>query len=192
MMSIRSLAGMAAAALAMWAAAAATEAQTTAVRFSGTEPLENANGAASWTAVLTPRTVSELKLGAMKFGDVASYPAGSLPTAASLGIQGFTADNPSVPLLPQISFSGTGAPTNIKFGGTASFGEAALSMIQNIYTVNETLTHVAGAHTLKFRYELHREDYNAPQASNAGGQISFAVRRPPRMPPGIRSRMRWT
>ena len=139
-----------------------------------TEPLENANGTASWTAVLTPRTVSELKLGAMKFGDVTSYTAGSLPTAASLGIQGFTADNPSVPLLPQISFSGTGAPTNIKFGGTASFGEAALSMIQNIYTVNETVTHVSGAHTLKFGYELHREDYNALQASNAGGQISFA------------------
>ncbi len=140
-----------------------------------TEPLTNENGTASWTAILSPNMVSELKLGAMKFGDVTSYTAGSLPTAASLGIQGFTADNPNIPLLPQMSFSGTGAPTNIKFGDTTSFGEAALSMIQNIYTVTETVTRVAGNHTFKFGYELHRDDYNALQQSSAGGQISFAA-----------------
>ena len=105
-----------------------------------TEPLENANGTLSWTAVVTPNTVNELRIGAMKFGDVTSYDAGGLPTASSLGIRGFTADNPAVPLLPQMSFSGVGAPTNIKFGGTASFGEAALSMIQNVYTLSETVS----------------------------------------------------
>ncbi len=140
-----------------------------------TEPLDNENGTASWTAILSPRTVSELKVGAMKFGDVTSYSAGSLPTAASLGITGFTADNPAIPLLPQMSFSGTGAPTNIKFGDTPSFGEAALSMIQNVYTVNETVSRITGNHTLKFGYELHREDYNALQQTNAGGQISYAA-----------------
>ena len=139
-----------------------------------TEPLDNENGTASWTVVLSPRMVSELKIGAMKFGDVTSYSAGSLPTAASLGIQGFTANNPAVPLLPQMSFSGVGAPTNIKFGDTTSFGEAALSMIQNVYTVNETVSRIAGNHSLKFGYELHREDYNALQQSSAGGQISFS------------------
>jgi hypothetical protein len=139
-----------------------------------TEPLTNENGTVSWTAVLTPKTVSELKLGAMKYGDVTSYSAGTLPTAASLGIQGFTADNPAIPLLPQFSFSGTGAPTNIKFGDTASFGEAALSMIQNVYTVTEMLSRTARNHTLKFGYELYRNDLNALQQSNAGGQLSFA------------------
>ncbi len=138
------------------------------------EPFDNQNGTASWTAVITPKTVSELKLGAMKFSDVTSYTTGGLPTASSLGMQGFTSDNPAIPLLPQISFSGTGAPTNIKFGDTASFGEAALSMIQNIYTVSETVSRMAGRHTLKFGYELHRDDYNALQQSNAGGQISFS------------------
>lgn len=139
-----------------------------------TEPLENDNGSLGWTAVVTPRTVNELKLGAMKFGDVTSYAAGDLPTAVSLGIQGFTADNPMIPLLPQMSFSGTGAPTNIKFGDTASFGEAALSMIQNVYTVNETVSRMQGNHSFKFGFELHRLDFNSLQQSNAGGQISFA------------------
>src|SRR5262249_2238299 len=73
-----------------------------------------------------------------------------------------------------ISFSGTGAPTNIKFGDTASFGEAALSMIQNIYTLTGTVSRNMGSHSLKFGYELHRDDYNALQQSNAGGQISFS------------------
>ncbi len=110
----------------------------------------------------------------MKFSDVTKYDAGHLPTAASLGIQGFTADNPDVPLLPQMSFSGVGAPTNIKFGGTASFGEAALSMIQNVYTLTETVSRTSGSHSLKFGYEFHRDDLNVLQQSNAGGQISFA------------------
>ena len=140
-----------------------------------TEPLDNNNGTLAWTVALTPRTVSELHLGLMKFGDVTSYAAGSLPTAASLGIQGFTADNPAVPLLPYMSFSGTGAPTNIKFGDTASFGEAALSMIQNVYTITETVSHSAGNHTLKFGYEFHRDDYNALQQSSAGGTFNFAA-----------------
>ncbi len=138
------------------------------------EPFDNKNGTFSWTSVLSPRTVSELKLGAMKFGDVTSYSAGKLPTAASLGIQGFTTDNPAVPLLPQFSFSGTGAPTNIKFGDTTSFGEAALSMIQNIYTVTETVSRTSGRHSLKLGFALYRDDYNALQQSNAGGQISFS------------------
>ena len=138
------------------------------------EPLDNANGTLAWTAVLTPRTVSELHLGAMKFGDVTSYTAGALPTAVSLGLQGFSANTAAIPPLPQISFSGAGAPTNIKFGDTASFGEAALSMIQNIYTLTETVSRSAGNHSFKFGYELHRDDYNALQQSNAGGQISFS------------------
>jgi hypothetical protein len=138
------------------------------------EPLENKNGSLSWTAVVTPKTVSELKLGAMKFGDVVSYSTGGLPTASSLGIAGFTADNPAIPLLPQLSFSGTGAPTNLKFGDTTSFGEAALSMIQNVYTVSESVSRMQGSHTLKFGFELHRDDYNALQQSSAGGTISFS------------------
>jgi hypothetical protein len=138
------------------------------------EPLENKNGSLSWTGVLTPKTVAEVRIGAAKFGDVTSYAAGSLPTAASLGIAGFGAVPAGIPPLPQISFSGTGAPTNIKFGDTASFGEAALSMIQNIYTLAGTVSRTAGNHSLKFGYELHRDDYNALQQSNAGGQISFS------------------
>uniref|UniRef100_Q029P2 Uncharacterized protein n=1 Tax=Solibacter usitatus (strain Ellin6076) TaxID=234267 RepID=Q029P2_SOLUE len=139
-----------------------------------TEPLDNENGTLVWTAPMGTKTVSELHLGAMKFGDVTSYSTGNMPTAVSLGIAGFTSLNPAIPPLPQMSFSGTGAPTNIKFGDTASFGEAALSMIQNIYTITESVSRVAGNHTLKAGYELHRDDYNALQQSNAGGQLTFA------------------
>ncbi|HJZ97959.1 MAG TPA: carboxypeptidase regulatory-like domain-containing protein [Candidatus Solibacter sp.] len=138
------------------------------------EPLENKNGSLSWTGVLSPKTVGEVRIGAMKFGDVTSYTAGSLPTAATLGIAGFGVTPAGIPPLPQISFSGTGAPTNIKLGDTASFGEAALSMIQNIYTLTGTVSRNMGSHSLKFGYELHRDDYNALQQSNAGGQISFS------------------
>src|SRR5205085_6571021 len=99
---------------------------------------------------------------------------GGLPSAQSLGLQGFTSGGDAIPLLPQMSFSGVGAPTNIKFGDTATFGEAALSMIQNIYTLTETVSHNKGRHSLKYGYELHREDFNVLQQSNAGGQISFA------------------
>ena len=139
-----------------------------------TEPLDNINGSASWTAVLTPRTVSEFRLGANKYSDVTSYAAGTLPTAQSLGLQGFASGGTIIPLMPQLSFSGPDAPTNLKFGDTPTFGEAALSMIQNIYTVSETVTHTTGRHSLKAGYELHREDLNVLQQSNAGGQISFA------------------
>ena len=139
-----------------------------------TEPLDNINGSGSWTAVLTPRTVSEFRMGANKYSDVTSYSAGNLPTAASLGLQGFSSGGAIIPLMPQISFSGPDAPTNLKFGDTPTFGEAALSMIQNIYTVSETVTHTRGQHSLKLGYEVHREDLNVLQQSNAGGQISFA------------------
>jgi hypothetical protein len=139
-----------------------------------TEPLDSINGSAAWTAVVTPRIVSEFRLGGMKFGDVTSYTAGGLPTAQSLNLQGFSSGGTAIPLLPQMSFSGVGAPTNIKFGDTATFGEAALSMIENVYTLTETVSHTMGRHNLKYGYELHREDFNVLQQSNAGGQISFA------------------
>jgi Carboxypeptidase regulatory-like domain/TonB-dependent Receptor Plug Domain len=139
-----------------------------------TEPLDSINGSAAWTAVVTPRIVNELRLGGMKFGDVTSYTTGGLPSAQSLDLQGFSSGGTAIPLLPQISFSGVGAPTNIKFGDTATFGEAALSMIQNVYTLTEAVSHTVGRHSLKYGYELHREDFNVLQQSNAGGQISFA------------------
>ena len=138
------------------------------------EPFDNSNGSASWTAVINTRTVSEFRAGANKYGDVTSYFVGNQPTAISLGLQGFTSGGAIIPLLPQLSFSGPNAPTNVKFGDTPTFGEAALSMIQNIYTASETLSHTNGKHSLKFGYELHREDLNVLQQSNAGGQISFA------------------
>ncbi len=139
------------------------------------EPFDNSNGSASWTAVINARTVSEFRAGANKYGDVTSYFVGNQPTALSLGLQGFSSAGAIVPLLPQLSFSGPNAPTNVKFGDTPTFGEAALSMIQNIYTFSETVSHMAGKHSLKFGYEFHRDDFNVLQQSNAGGQIAFAA-----------------
>jgi len=99
--------------------------------------------------VLTPKTVNELKLGAMKYGDVTSYTTGGLPTAVSWECKVSPRNTAAIPPLPQMSFSGTGAPTNIKFGDTASFGERRSSMIQNIYTVTDTVSRTIGSHSLK-------------------------------------------
>lgn len=47
-------------------------------------------------------------------------------------------------------------------------------MIQNNYTVSETVSRMAGRHNLKVGIEKRRENFNVLQQSNAGGQISFA------------------
>jgi Outer membrane receptor proteins, mostly Fe transport len=47
-------------------------------------------------------------------------------------------------------------------------------MIENIYTITDSVSRTAGRHNLKFGYEFHREDFNSLQQSNAGGQISFS------------------
>ncbi len=137
------------------------------------EPLDSRNGTLAWTAPFGSRTVNELRFGAMNFSDMVTYLDGGLPTVESLGWRGFEKGNPGIPPMPQITFTGTDAFTQLKYGDTATYGEAALSMISNIYTLSEALSHFRGKHNLKAGFEARRTDLNVLQQSNARGQITF-------------------
>lgn len=137
------------------------------------EPLDSRNATLSWTATLGPRTVNELRFGAMNFSDIVTYFNGSMPTLDQLGWRGFEPGNPGIPPLPQIQFSGTDAFTPIKYGSTATYGEAALSMVNNVFTLGEALSLTRGKHQIKAGFEGRRIYLNALQQSNARGQITF-------------------
>jgi hypothetical protein len=137
------------------------------------EPLDSRNATLMWTAPLGTRTVNELRFGAMNFSDIVTYYNGSLPTLEQLGWRGFEPGNPGIPPLPQIQFSGVDAFTPLKYGGTATYGEAALSMINNVFTLGEALSLSRGSHQIKVGFEGRREYLNALQQSNARGQITF-------------------
>lgn len=138
-----------------------------------TEPLDTRNATLTWTAPLGTRTVNELRFGAMNFSDIVTYFNGSLPTLQQLGWKGFEPGNPGIPPLPQIQFSGTDAFTPLKYGGTATYGEAALSMINNVFTLGEAMSLTRGSHQIKIGFEGRRIYLNSLQQSNARGQITF-------------------
>ncbi len=137
------------------------------------EPLDSRNGSVTWTAPFGARMVNELRLGAMNFSDIVTYFNGSMPGLDQLGWRGFEPGNPGIPPLPQVQFSGTDAFTPLKFGGTATYGEAALSMINNVFTLGEALSISRGSHQIKAGFEGRRVYLNALQQSNARGQIAF-------------------
>jgi hypothetical protein len=118
--------------------------------------------------------VNELRVGALNYSDIVSYIAGKLPTVESLGMQGFDPGNTGIPPLPRIVFSGTDAFTSIKYGPTNGFGEAALSMTSNVFTLADALTVSMGRHTLKLGFEGRRDYFNVLQQTNARGQITFS------------------
>ena len=138
-----------------------------------TEPLDTRNATLTWTAPAGAATVNELRFGAMNFSDIVTYFNGSLPTLEKLGWRGFEPGHPGIPPLPQIQFSGTDAFTPLKYGGTATYGEAALSMINNVFTLGEALSMTRGSHQIKIGFEGRRIYLNALQQSNARGQITF-------------------
>lgn len=138
-----------------------------------TEPLDSRNATLTWTAPLGAATVNEVRFGAMNFSDIVTYFNGSLPTLQQLGWRGFEPGNPGIPPLPQIQFSGSDAFTPLKYGGTATYGEAALSMINNVFTLGEALSLTRGSHQIKIGFEGRRIYLNALQQTNARGQITF-------------------
>jgi hypothetical protein len=80
----------------------------------------------------------------MNYSDIVTYSPGNLPTVASLGMQGFEQGSLGVPPLPRMTFAGNDAFTTIKYGPTNGFGEAALSMTTNIFTVADSVLIVKG------------------------------------------------
>ncbi|MBL8229927.1 MAG: carboxypeptidase regulatory-like domain-containing protein [Bryobacterales bacterium] len=138
-----------------------------------TEPADSRNATLTWTAPLGPRMVNELRFGAMNFSNIATYFNGSLPSIEQLGWRGFEPGNPGIPALPQIQFTGTDAFSPFKYGGTATFGEAALSMINNVFTLADAFSMTRGNHQIKIGFEGRRIYLNALQQTNARGQITF-------------------
>lgn len=137
------------------------------------EPLVSRLGSITWTAPLNARIVNELRLGAMNFSDISTYVSGSLPTIEKLGWRGFEPGNSGIPGLPQIQLTGTDTFTSLKYGGTATFGEAALSMINNVFSLSDGISISRGNHQIKAGFEGRRIYLNALQQSNARGQITF-------------------
>jgi len=142
-----------------------------------TEPLRSRNGSLALNSTLGPRTVNEFRFGAMNFSDIAHYIDGGLPTVKSLGLQGFQLPGENekdwIPPMPRIVFSGNDAFTPIKYGETSDYGEAALSMINNVFTYSDTFSHQRGAHSMRAGAEFRRTLLNVLQQTNARGQLTF-------------------
>jgi hypothetical protein len=137
------------------------------------EPVDSRNGQVTWTASVHNNLVNELRLGGMNYSDIATYSPGNLPTVTSLGMQGFEQASLGVPPLPRITFAGNDAFTTIKYGPTNGFGEAALSMTTNIFTVADSVLVVKGKHTFKVGFEGRRDYFNVLQQTNARGALTF-------------------
>lgn len=138
-----------------------------------TEPKDSRNGALTWTAPIGSNQVNELRFAGMNYSDIASYTPGNAPTVTSLGLQGFETGTNSIPLFPKVTFSGTDAFTTVKYGPTNGYGEAALSMVANIWTLADTYTVSKGSHTFKAGFEGRRDYYNVLQQSTARGAMTF-------------------
>lgn len=137
------------------------------------EPLDSRNATLNWTAPFSARVINELRFGAMNFSDIVTYSNGDLPTIEQLGWRGFEAGNPGIPPLPRIQFTGTDSFTPLKYGSTATYGEAALSMINNVFTLSDALSITHGSHQIKAGFEGRRIYLNSLQQTNARGQINF-------------------
>jgi len=137
------------------------------------EPVDSRNGQITWTLPIRNNLVNELRLGGMNYSDIVTYSPGNLPTVASLGLQGFESAGLGVPPLPRITFSGNDAFTTIKYGPTNGYGEAALSMTTNIFTIADSVMIVEGKHTFKLGFEGRRDYFNVLQQTNARGALTF-------------------
>lgn len=138
------------------------------------EPIDSRNGQITWTAPIRSNIVNELRLGGMNYSDIVTYAPGALPTVDSLGMQGFEHANLSVPPLPRITFSGNDAFTTIKYGPTNGYGEAALSMTANVFTIADSILMTKGKHTFKAGFEGRRDYFNVLQQTNARGALTFS------------------
>jgi hypothetical protein len=138
------------------------------------EPVDSRNGQITWTAPIRSDIVNELRLGGMNYSDIVTYSPGSLPTVDSLGMQGFERANLSIPPLPRITFSGNDAFTTIKYGPTNGYGEAALSMTANVFTIADSVLATKGKHTFKTGFEGRRDYFNVLQQTNARGALTFS------------------
>ena len=139
-----------------------------------TEPQDSRNAYVTWTAPIGSSAVNELRVGAMNYSDIVTYTSGDAPTVDSLGLIGFDQGNSGIPYFPKISFSGTDNFTSLKYGYSEGYGEAALSMTTNVFSIADTFSINKGSHGLKFGFQGLRDYYNVLQQTGARGTITFS------------------
>ncbi len=137
-----------------------------------TEPQNSRNANISWTVPIGNSAVNELRIGAMNYSDIVTYSSGDAPTVESLHMLGFDPGNAGIPALPKFSFTGDSF-TSIKYGYSEGYGEAALSMTTNVFSIAETFTVTRGNHGFKIGFQGLRDYYNVLQQTTARGQLSF-------------------
>lgn len=138
------------------------------------EPQDSRNADLTWTSTLGSGMVNEVRLGAMNYSDIVTYTSGDAPTVDSLGMTGFDPGNSGIPFLPKLSFSGTDSFTSLKYGYSEGYGEAALSMTTNVFSVADTFSWNKGNHGLKFGFQGLRDYFNVLQQTGARGTITFS------------------
>lgn len=139
------------------------------------QPINNWNGSITWTAALRPNLVNEARFGGSEFYAPTTYNTGGLPTVDSLGLKGFSADDPLLPPLPRITFSGSDAFTQLNYGGDANFGMAALLQESRTYTAADTISWSHGRHLFKAGFEARRVELPSLQQTNARGSETYAA-----------------
>jgi Carboxypeptidase regulatory-like domain len=138
-------------------------------------PVDNNNASLMWTVPISALTVNEFRLGYARYYAVTTYDGGGLPTAVSLGLQGYGPVDAGIPPMPRMSFSGGDSFTQLNYGGNENFGMAALTKVSRIYSLSDALTRSSGRHILKAGFELRRTQLPSLQQSNASGQLSFSA-----------------
>ena len=141
---------------------------------SGTNLANNTDNASfGWTAPVSAVMVNELRLGFADLHGQTVYLPGSLPTTASIGMQGFAPVSASVQPVPKITFAGNDAFTILNYGPNINYGEASQNQGSKTTTIADTFTYVRGSHTFKTGFEYRHQVLPSLLQPGSSGLITF-------------------
>lgn len=142
---------------------------------SGTSAVNNNDNASlGWTVPVSPTTINELRLGFAELHGQTVYAPGSLPTTASVGMQGFGPITSSAQPMPKITFAGNDAFTMLNYGPNINYGEASQNQGSKTFTFADTFTQIRGGHTLKAGFEFRRASLPSLLQPGSSGLIAFS------------------
>ena len=138
------------------------------------EPLESKNGSLSYTAPLTPRTVSELEARRDEVRRRGELHHGRPPDRDVSGHPGLHFHRPDHPAdaADLVLRHGRAHQREVRRHHQLRRGRA-FDDPERLHDLRDGLAH-GGPSRLKIGLTVERDDYNALQQSNAGGQISFS------------------
>lgn len=129
------------------------------------------NAMLGWTVPLGTSIVNELKAGMTSYYPNWEYPYGSMPTAESVGMQGFIPKGSAIPPSPVINFSGIDAFGVMSYNnGTA---QNLVSYSQNIFNYTEAISIYRGKHQIKAGMAGRKTGLNIMNTNNGNGSVSF-------------------